>query len=78
MMTWMGFGMQWWMWLSVMAGIVLFWLLIVFLVREITPGRRAATPAPSEALDVLGRRLATGEINPEEYTRLRSILTDRR
>ena len=78
MTTWIGFGMQWWMWLSMAIGIVVFWLLIVFLVRELMPARRAAMPVPSEALDALSRRLATGEINPEDYTRLRSILTDRR
>lgn len=31
-------------------------------------------PAPSEAEDILRRRLAAGEISPEEFQRLRQVL----
>ena len=51
-------------WALVIAGVV--WLIIV-----VTRPRRADGP---EALDVLGRRLAAGEISVEEYRERREAL----
>ncbi|HZV53069.1 MAG TPA: SHOCT domain-containing protein [Candidatus Dormibacteraeota bacterium] len=70
-MMWGLYGGWGWLWMS--AVMVLFWggivTLIVFAVRALTGPRGG-----DQALDVLRRRLASGEISQEEFDRIRRAL----
>ncbi|WP_370416923.1 SHOCT domain-containing protein [Streptomyces fradiae] len=75
MMFWYGNGMNGWGWFAMSAGMVLFWgLLITVAVMLFRSLDRAAErprdsgPAAS-AEQILGERLARGEIDEEEYRR---------
>lgn len=80
-MGWHGFGMGWLMWLLMALGIAGFWVLVVVVVRAVLRDRGpagttgAAALAPEAPLTVLDRRLASGEIDIEEYHRIRRTLT---
>jgi putative membrane protein len=68
-------------WIVMVIGMVIFWGLVIagifLLVRELAVSRGARQPAPgSEAMAVLDRRLAAGEIPPEEYRERRAVLRD--
>lgn len=75
----MGFGMGWWMWVLIGVGAIGFWLLVAYLVRSVIQGRPAAPTPPEstgpEPLRLLDERLARGEIDLEEYQRIRNRLT---
>ena len=62
-----------WSWLLMAAMMLLFWggiaALVVFVVRAITGPKGG-----DQALDVLRRRLASGEITQEEFERTRRAL----
>ncbi|MEU6982090.1 SHOCT domain-containing protein [Streptomyces sp. NPDC046324] len=80
MMFWYGDGMNGWGWFAMSAGMVLFWgLLITIAVMLFRTLDRAAErprglgPATS-AEQILGERLARGEIDEEEYRRLLTTL----
>ena len=64
---------MWGMWLGGGLLTILFWLgvalLIVWLVRTWRPA-----PPQDDALAVLRRRYAAGEISQEEYDRMRQVL----
>lgn len=76
MMGWYGGGMGWGGWL----GMGLFWLvllgLIVWLVVQLLPGSGGgATRSTGEpALEILDRRLASGEIDLENWQAQRAAL----
>ena len=82
MMFWYGGGWAWWqaglMWLAMIA----FWVLLIWaiyaLVTGVTrrPGQAApdGQPQPRDARRILDERLARGEIDTEEYQRLRDVL----
>ena len=63
-----------WTWLLMAAMMILFWggiaVLVVFVTRAMTGPRSGG----DQALDVLRRRLASGEIDQEEYEKTRRIL----
>ncbi len=69
-------GAGWWILMTI--GMVAFWGLvilgIVWVVRELAGGRGHARASES-ALDILDRRLAAGEITPEEYRERYATLT---
>jgi putative membrane protein len=72
-----GYGMSPWMWILGSFMMVIFMggliLLVVWGVRTIVePGRGGS----SSALEVLKRRLAAGEITPDEYEKTRRIIQD--
>ena len=68
-------------WIVMGIGMIVFWALvilgIVWLVREFAHPREAR-PGParsdSDPLAILDRRLAAGEISPEEYRERRAML----
>src|SRR5581483_3930035 len=68
-------GAGWW--ILMMIGMVVFWGLvivgIVWLVRELS-GRHVHGAAAASPLDLLDRRLAEGQISPDEYEERRRIL----
>ena len=72
------YGAYGWPWpgLIWLAFVLLFWggliALLVWAVRMSVPRRR-----PDTAMDVLRRRLASGEISQEEYEHIRDILQDK-
>lgn len=49
-------------------------VLVVWMVRTIGPQARHASGPPSSAMDVLDRRLASGEITPDEYRERAAVL----
>lgn len=74
-------------WIVMVVAMILFWGLVLagiaWLVRELgssrEQGHRAAPPAAdpgSEALRILDRRLAAGEISTSEYRERRATLRD--
>lgn len=80
---WQGDGWGWWMVIT-LIWIIAFLLIIAWAVRALTAPGRSNTTAPrhdrdrSDALDILDRRYAGGEITEEEYERVRRrILTSR-
>lgn len=72
-----GYGGGWWMWALMLLGTIGFWLLVAYVVRTVIVGRRPDDADPtgvSEPLRVLDERLARGEIDLEEYQRIRNVL----
>jgi uncharacterized membrane protein len=72
---WWNSGYGWpWPGLIWLVAVLVFWAgliaLLVWAIRTSVAPRRA----PDSALEILRRRLASGEITPEEYERLRNIL----
>ena len=81
MMFWNGGGWAWWqaglMWVAMIA----FWALLIWAVYAlVTSATRRAGDAerggrqPGDASRILDERLARGEIDTEEYQRLREVL----
>jgi uncharacterized membrane protein len=76
---WGGYGWPWeLLWLGVA---VLFWggliaLLAWAIITANRTRRRSSVPPPDTAMQVLKRRLASGEISQEEYERIRRLLMD--
>lgn len=62
-----------WSWIWMAAMMVLFWggivALVVFAIRAFAPHRGG-----DQAIDILRRRLASGEISQEDYDKTRSAL----
>lgn len=79
MMWYWGGGMHWWAWLLGFAGMVAFWGLVIWGVWYLFTGWSRQShleqpPAPP-AKQILDERLARGEISPEDYRRLRDLMT---
>lgn len=79
MMWYWGGGVHWWGWLLGTIGMIAFWALIIWAVWYFVTGvsRRPSEPGhgPGDAKGILDERLARGEINAEEYRRLRDLMT---
>ena len=83
MMFWYGSGWAWWQAGLMWVGMIAFWALLIWavyaVVKSITT-RDAGQPEPSggrPAADprrILDERLARGEIDSDEYLRLRDLL----
>jgi putative membrane protein len=82
MMFWNGVGWAWWQAGLMWVGMIAFWGLLIWLVYALFTGaaRRVGQPGDdqerrgSDALRILDERLARGEIDTEEYGRLREAL----
>ncbi|ALO12469.1 putative membrane protein [Streptomyces venezuelae] len=79
MMFWYGDGMNGWGWFAMSAGMLLFWALlitvVVMLFRTLDRASgRPSVPDVTRPEQVLGERLARGEIDEEEYRRRLSAL----
>jgi len=82
MMFWNGGGWVWWQAGLMWVGMIAFWGLLIWLAYALFTGasRRVGQPGNdqehrgSDALRILDERLARGEIDTEEYGRLREVL----
>jgi putative membrane protein len=75
MMWYWGNGVPWWCWVLGFAGVVIFWGLIVRgIVYVVRSGNRSDPPRDANARTILDARLARGEIDTTEYTRLHDAL----
>lgn len=79
-MMWYWSGhMAWWGWFLGSIGMVVFWGLIIwgiwYAVTGITRQQNQRDSA-GQARRILDERLARGEITPEEYQHLRSLIRD--
>jgi putative membrane protein len=72
-------GAGWWILMAAMM--VVFWGLVilgvVWVVRSLGTGHHHHTQTAGSAVEVLDRRLASGEISPEEYRERRDALSER-
>lgn len=68
--------MDWWAWLPMMFGMILFWAIIAWAVVRLSVGGREPVREPSEvsARETLLARLARGEIDGAEYEATRRLL----
>ena len=77
MMFWNGGGWAWWQAGLMWAGMIVFWGLLIWSVYALIT-RLTRGPGPGHGEDgargILDRRLARGEISPEEYQRLRDLM----
>lgn len=77
MMFWYGnSGWPWWGGTLMWIGMVAFWALLIWAVYALVTGitRQDRGRQPGDARQILDERLARGEIDDEEYRRLRDIL----
>jgi putative membrane protein len=77
MMWYWGSGVHWWGWLFGTVGMLAFWGVIIWGVWYLVtgPSRRPDHPqAPGDVKRILDERLARGEISPEEYGHLLSLI----
>lgn len=73
---WTNYGMDWWMWLLMIAGTVGLWVTAIAVGRALFRGGPSGQPpaAGSDPLRLLDERLARGEIGVEDYHRTRNLL----
>lgn len=77
MMWYWGGGVHWWGWLLGALGMVAFWGLVIWVIWFFVTGvtRRPEHGQRSvDAKGILDERLARGEIDTEEYRRLRDLM----
>ncbi|MFM9373192.1 SHOCT domain-containing protein [Streptomyces sp. Da 82-17] len=80
MMFWYGDGINGWGWFAMSVGMVLFWVLLitaaVLLFRSLdhASARPSARQQQGTAEQILGERLARGEIDAQEYRERLSVL----
>lgn len=81
MMDWNDGGVGWTVWFAMAAMMLVFWGLVivaVILVARGVGGQRQQPGGPSrDALQILDERLASGDIDLEEYHRRRDALLRR-
>lgn len=76
MWYWSG-GVHWWGWMLGLVVMVGFWGLVIWAIWYFMTGRARRfdqSQLPGEAKRILDERLARGEIDGEEYRRLRDLL----
>lgn len=79
MMWYWGAGVHWWGWLLGVATMVVFWGLVVWAIWAVVTSvtrRPEHAQRPGEAKGILDERLARGEIDPEQYRRLRDLMAE--
>ena len=86
MWYWGGGGVAWWGWLLMSLGMVVFWGLVIWAVWAFVSAL-TRRPMGAGGEDIRGRgdpkrildeRLARGEIDADEYRRLRDLITGER
>lgn len=80
MMWYWGGGVYWWEWLLGFVGMVVFWGLVIWAIWYFATsvlGRREQAKGPAghrDAKQILDERLARGDIDADEYRRLRDLM----
>lgn len=82
MMWYWGGGVHWWGWLLGVLGMVVFWGLVIWaiwylvgtVVRRADTWRSDSDRRSGDAKRILDERLARGEIDAEEYRRIREVM----
>ena len=77
MMFWNGGHWAWWQALLMWVGMIAFWALIIGAIWFFVSGlvrRPDHPPQPDDPRRLLDERLARGDIDPEEYQRLRDLI----
>ncbi len=77
MMFWFGGGWAWWQALLMWVGMIAFWGLIIWAIWFFVSGLVRGPQHPGGSDDpgrILDERLARGEIDAEEYRRLRDLI----
>jgi putative membrane protein len=80
MMFWNGGGWPFWEVALMWAGMIAFWGLLIWAIYALVTGatrRPGPGPRGEDARRILDERLARGEIDTEEYQRLRDVLAGR-
>lgn len=80
MMWYWGGGVHWWGWLLGVLGMVVFWGLVVWVIWyfvTMVVHRPDAGGPRDDPRRILDERLARGEIDAEEYRRLRDLISGR-
>jgi putative membrane protein len=76
-------GGEWWTWLVMNVGFIVFWAIVIFgmfaLIRNVGRGHLLAPPTlpSSDAEAILRERLARGEIDEDEYRKNLTLLRER-
>ena len=67
-----------WMWLVMGAGTLVFWVVVILVVRALLPNRglQSSEAQRPDAVTLLKERLARGEVTPEEYEQRRRHIVD--
>ena len=79
MWYWGSGGVQWWGWVLMSLGMVVFWSLVIWAIWYFVTGLTKSahlTQRPTDAKAILDERLARGEIDPAEYGGLREVMRD--
>lgn len=80
MMWYWGGGVHWWAWLVGALVMVAFWVMVIWLAWYVISGVRGPGPDHDRRGDgakrILDERLARGEIDADEYRRLRDLLRE--
>jgi putative membrane protein len=76
MMWWNG-GAGWAGWLLMSVGMVAFWFLVIIAIMALLPGVQGdhRGPEPKDALRVLDEQLARGELEVQDYSTRRELLS---
>ena len=85
MMFWYGGGWAWWQSGLMWIGMIAFWGLLIWAIYALVAGATRRTglglrerePGDGDARRILDQRLARGEIDAEEYRRLRDLIASR-
>lgn len=67
-----------WMWLVMGVGTLVFWVVVVLVVRALLPNHGPSNTEAQlpDAVTLLKERLARGEVTPEEYEQRRRLIVD--
>jgi putative membrane protein len=76
MMFWYGEHWAWWQGGLMWLGMIVFWGVLIWAVYALITNltRKPGQPQHDDALRILDQRLARGEIDAEEYQRLRDLI----
>jgi putative membrane protein len=76
MMWYWGSGMHWWVWLLGSVAMVVVWGVVIWAIWYFVTSvaRRPEPPRDGDPKRILDERLARGEIDVDEYRRLREVI----
>lgn len=78
MMWWSDGGTGWFAWVAMSFAMIAFWALVVWAVVALFRGTTNQTESRPDAVELLKKRFASGEIDAEEFEERRQVLGRRR